>query len=79
MPRKSDFQMGMETVLNNPKTSFLHNPKTFREIHKESGMTMAAMFRHIGRGSKGNKKPAEPTDDEKSESRLNKMEDGNKK
>jgi hypothetical protein len=68
----------MEAVLNNPQTSFLHNPKVFHEIHRESGMTMAAMMKHIGRGSK-DKKKHEPSDEEKSEARLNKMEDGNKK
>ena len=78
MPRKSDFQVGMEAVLNNPQTSFLKNPKVFHEIYKESGMTMAAMMKHIGRGSKKANKPAEPTDEEKSESRLNKMEEATK-
>lgn len=75
MPRKSDFRMGLEAVLNNPNTSFLSSPKVFHEIHKESGMTMAAMMRHIGKGSRSKKKHAEPTDEEKSEARLNKMED----
>jgi predicted transcriptional regulator len=78
MPRKSDYRVGMEAVLNNPQTSFLTNPKVFHEIHRESGMTMAAMLKHIGRRTKAGKKPAEPTDEEKSEARLNKMEDSAK-
>lgn len=74
MPRKSDFRLGLEHVLNNPATSFLTSPKVFHEVHKESGMTMAAMMKHIGRGTRS-KKHAEPTDEQKSEARLNKMEE----
>lgn len=78
MPRKSDFQAGMEAVLNNPQTSFLHNPKTFNEIYKQSGMSMNAMMKHIGKQSKKEKK-SEPTDAEKSENRLDRMEAATKK
>ena len=76
MPRrKTDFAMGLETILNNPQTSFLHNPKTFSEIHSQSKMPLASMIKTIGRGAKDNKKKnKEPTDEEKSEARLNKME-----
>ena len=74
MPRKSDFRVGLEAVLNNPKTSFLTAPKVFAEVHKESGMTMAQMMRHIGRGTRNSKKSAEPTDEEKSAERISKME-----
>jgi len=77
MPRKTDFQLGMEAVLNNPKTSFLQNPKTFREIQNQSGMSMYAMMRHIGGKSRKQKK--EPTDAEKSAERLDAMESANKK
>jgi hypothetical protein len=75
MPKKykSHFVAGLETILNNPQTSFMKNPKVFGELHKQSGMTMSDMIRHIGRGSK-NKKIAEPTDDEKSKARLDAME-----
>jgi len=79
MPRKTDYHMGLEAVLNNPATSFLHAPKVFHEVHKESGMTMAQMMRHIGKGSRDKKnKRHEPTDEEKSEARLNKMEETGK-
>ena len=73
MPRKSDFVLGLETVLNNPQTSFMKNPKVFNELYKQTGMTMNAMMKHIGKGSK-NKKQKEPTDAEKSEARLDRME-----
>ena len=76
MPRKTDFQLGMEDVLNNPKTSFLHNPKTYHEIQSQSGMSMSAMMRHIGGKTRKQKKG--PTDDEKSKERLDAMESANK-
>jgi hypothetical protein len=62
----------MEAVLNNPQTSFLTNPRTFNEIHKQSGMSMNAMMKHIGGKVKQKKK--EPTDAEKSKERLDAME-----
>ena len=75
---KTNFQLGMEAVLNNPQTSFLHNPKTFHEIHKQSGMSMNAMMRHIG-GKVKQKEKKEPTDAEKSKERLDAMESKNEK
>ena len=48
MPRKTDYQLGMEAVLNNPKTSFLQNPKTYHEIQSQSGMSMSSMIKHLG-------------------------------
>jgi hypothetical protein len=78
MPHKTNFQLGMEAVLNNPQTSFLQNPKTFNAIQKESGMSVSAMMKHIGAQSKKNKKQ-EPTDAEKSEARLDRMEGASKK
>lgn len=73
--RKTDFAMGLETILNNPQTSFLTNPKTFGEIHSQSKMPLSSMIKTIGKGAKNNKsKSKEPTDEEKSEARLSKME-----
>lgn len=76
MPRrKTDFAMGLETILNNPQTSFLTQPKVFGEIHAQSKMPLASMIKTIGRGAKDNKKKKnEPTDEEKSEARLKAME-----
>ena len=75
MPRKmkDEFSAGLETILNNPKTSFITNPKTFREIHSQSGMTMSAMIKHIGKQSK-KMKEHKPTDAERSEARLDNLE-----
>ena len=77
MPRKTDFQLGMEAVLNNPKTSFLQNPKTYHEIQSQSGMSMYAMMRHIGGKTRKQKKG--PTDEERSAERLDAMDSANKK
>ena len=74
MPRhKSDFARGLETILNNPDTNFLKNPKVFGEIHAQSKMPLSHMIRTIGKSSKHHK-PKEPTDDEKSKARLDQME-----
>jgi hypothetical protein len=67
---KSDYHKGLERVLNNPKTSFLHNGDVFSEMHRQSQMPMTSMLRHIGRGSKSK----QPTDKERSETRLKEME-----
>lgn len=72
MRHKTDFARGLETILNNPKTSFLKEPKTFNEIHKQSGMSLSTMIKSIGKSSKGEKR-REPTDDEKSAERMEQM------
>lgn len=79
MPRKTDFQMGLETILNNPNTSFLHKPEVFREIHTQSAMPLSSMIRQVGKGSRQQKKKAEPSDDERSKARLQAMENKSEK
>lgn len=69
--RKSDCQLGMELILNNPKTSFLKNPDTLNEIVKQSGMGLTNTIKYIGKSSKkGIKKEPVVSDDERSKSRL---------
>ncbi len=74
MPRrKSDYVIGLETVLNNSKTSFLKEPTVFNEIVKQSQMPLTAVLKTIGKGKRANKvKP--PTDAERSETRLQEVE-----
>jgi hypothetical protein len=74
MPRKtkSEYVLGVEKVLNTPSMSFMANPKVFNEIHKQSGMSLENMFRHIGRSSKA--KEYKPSDSERSEARLNNLQ-----
>lgn len=70
MPRKTDFQLGLETILNNPKTA---DRKVFHEIQAQSQMGMGQMIKTIGRGSRNKKEKREPTDDEKSKERMEAM------
>ena len=74
MVRKGNFTLGLETMLNRKDTSPLHNPGVMRELHSTSGMTMRQMIEHIGKGSKQAKKEKGPTDRERIEARLDKLE-----
>jgi division protein CdvB (Snf7/Vps24/ESCRT-III family) len=74
------FKLGLEKILNNPKTSFLTNPATFHEIHKTSGMPMSAMIKQIGKmeqNVRGKKK--EKSDDERSKERLDELQSKSEK
>lgn len=74
MKQKSDFVLGLETILNNPKTNFMKNPSVFKEIHKASGLNMSEMIRHIGKKSKTTTKNEKPSDDDRSKERLATLE-----
>lgn len=73
MPKKSDYRVGLEMILNNPQTSFMKQPQVFHEIHKQSGMTMSQMMKTLGKTSKSRNGVKEETDEEKSEKRLASM------
>jgi hypothetical protein len=76
---KNEYQLGLETILNNPKTSFLKNPKMIDEIAKGAGMSMSAMIKSVGKSAKtASKKVKEITDDEKSMNRLSALDDKSK-
>lgn len=68
--RKTDFQYGLETILNNENTNFLKHPDTFNEIVKNSTMTISGVIRHVGRTAKTNKKEKAPTNEERVQARL---------
>ncbi len=72
MPKNS-FQLGLEHVLNNKQANFMNNPHVFNEIHKNSGMSITQMMKHLGK-TKANEKAKEPTEKEKSEQRLKELE-----
>jgi hypothetical protein len=74
MKHKSDFVLGLETILNNPQTNFMKNPTVFKEIHKASGMNMSDLIRHVGKKSKTTTKDEKPTDDDRSKERLSALE-----
>lgn len=72
---KGDFALGLEMMLNRKDTSILHNPQVVRELHAKSGMTLAQMIRHVGKGSRSkHEKPKEPTDKEKIEARVEELQ-----
>lgn len=71
---KNDYQVGLETILNNPKASFLTSPGMIDEIAKSSGMNMSQMIKTVGRTAKSKTgKSKEPSDEERSSSRLETM------
>ena len=73
------FNLGLQKILNNPKTSFLTNPGTFHEIHKQSGMSMTGMIKHIGRMEQNVRgKRKEKTDAERSKERLDELDSKSK-
>jgi len=79
MPKpKNDWTAGMEAFLNHPTASYRKEPHIFKEIHKQSGMSISEMFKQVGRQT--NKlKPKPPTDKELSQERLDKLESKSQK
>ena len=78
MPRhKDNFTVGLETMLNNKEASFMKSPAVFREIKDKANMNVSAMLKHIGKRKKSNYH-SEPTDAEKSEERLQRLEEASK-
>lgn len=78
MPRhKDNFTIGLETMLNNKDTSIMKNPQVFREIKEKANMNISAILKHVGKRKKANYH-SEPTDAEKSEERLNRLEEASK-
>ena len=76
MPKreKSAITKGLETMLNNPATSpfSAEGAKVFKEIISASGLPLTEALKHIG---KGKKKAKGPTDAERSEARIEKLEE----
>jgi len=72
---KGNFTLGLEMMLNRKETSPLYNPAVVRELHSKSGMTMRQMVEFVGKGSReGKKNNKGPTDAERAEARLEKLE-----
>ena len=70
--RKGAFHLGMEKIMNDPNSSFLTNPQVFSAVKQSSGMSYTEILRHIG---KGGRKVKGPTDAERSEKRLETLEE----
>ena len=73
-PRNSDFAKGLETMMNDPRTSPFTDSGAagFKAVMSESGMPLSSVLSHLGK-NKG-KKPKGPTDAEKSAARVEKLE-----
>ena len=78
MPKhKSDFAKGLETMLNDPRTSpfTAEGSKVFKEVISASQLPLTEALKYIG---KTKKKVKGPTDKEKSEQRIEKLEETQK-
>jgi len=78
MPKhKSDFARGLEVMMNDPRTSpfTAEGSKAFKEILSASQMPLTEVLKYVG---KGKKKQKGPTDKERSEQRIEKLEENSK-
>ena len=75
--RKSDMMKGLEVMMNDPRTSpfSAEGSKVFKEIINASEMPLTEALKYIG---KGKKKVKGPTDKERSEQRIEKLEETQK-
>lgn len=62
--------MGLEKILNSPDASPLHNPQVFRQIVSTGGKSLSETLKYIGKKTK----QPQPTDEQKSKARLDKLE-----
>ena len=78
MPKreKPAFAKGLETLLNDPRTSPFtqEGGKVFREVISASGLPLTEALKYIGKG----KKKKGPTDQERSQARVEKLEEDSK-
>ena len=72
--RKSDFARGLEVMMNDPRTSPFTSDgaKVFKEIITASEMPLTEALKYVG---KNKKKARGPTDKERSEARIEKLEE----
>ena len=75
--RKSDMMKGLEVMMNDSRTSpfTAEGSKVFKEIINASEMPLTEALKYIG---KGKKKVKGPTDKERSEQRIEKLEETQK-
>lgn len=72
--RKSDFAKGLEVMMNDPRTSpfTAEGSKAFKEIMSASELPLTEVLKYVG---KGKKKVKGPTDKQRSEARIEKLEE----
>lgn len=75
--RKSDFARGLEVMMNDPRTSpfTAEGSKVFKEVISASQMPLTEVLKYVG---KNKKKVKGPTDQERSEARVEKLEENSK-
>ena len=73
-PKKNDLTLGLEYMMNNPKTSpfTAEGSKVFKEVINASEMPLTEALKYIG---KNKKKTKGPTDKERSEARVEKLQE----
>ena len=70
MVKKSQIQKGLEVMLNDKRVNAFADPSAFRTILQSSEMKVSEALRHIGKKSKSKK----PSDNERSQGRLERLE-----
>lgn len=75
--QKSAITAGLEHMMNDPRTSpfTAEGSKVFKEVISASGMPLTEALKYIG---KNKKKAKGPTDKERSEARIEKLEEDSK-
>lgn len=75
--RKSDFAKGLEVMMNDPRTSpfTAEGSKVFKEIINASELPLTEALKYVG---KNKKKVKAPTDQQRSEARIEKLEETQK-
>jgi hypothetical protein len=71
--RKSDFARGLEVIMNDPRTCpfTAEGSKVFKEVISASQLPLTEALKYIG---KTKKKVKGPTDKERSEARIEKLD-----
>ena len=71
MPRKSQFAVGFERLLNDKNASPLTNPEAFKAILSASGLSETEPIKHL---AKGGRRSAKEEDEAKQKARLEILE-----
>ena len=78
MPKhqKSAMTLGLEYMMNNPTTSPFtqEGSKAFKEVVSASELPLTEVLKYVGK-NKGKKKAKGPTDAERSQARVEKLEE----
>jgi hypothetical protein len=70
MRKKSDFQLGLEKLLNDKHASPLTNPTVYKNLIQATNQSITQTLKHLGKGHKNQKKE----DTERAKNRLKTLE-----